>query len=108
MLVYHVMDDETILWMISKPHFSSATIDAGRDELNQKIDNFRKHALRLAQRDQRGSVILVPPRPRHQRRRVSHHVGCVRPSIPPQNPVIFSVPGVPPFDAAFFFQFRQR
>jgi CHAT domain-containing protein len=59
MLVYHVMDDQTILWMISKTHFSSATIDMGRNELNQKIDIFRKYALRLAQQDQRGSVIRL-------------------------------------------------
>ena len=59
MLVYHVMDDQTCLWMISKTHFSGATIDVGRDELNQKIGNFRKHALRLAQQDQRGSVIRL-------------------------------------------------
>lgn len=59
MLVYHVMEDQTCLWTISKTHFSGAAIDVGRDELNQKIGSFRKHALRLAQQDQRGSVIRL-------------------------------------------------
>lgn len=44
-LVYGVMDQVTCLWLIGKDHFESLIIEAGREELKERVKTFRKLVL---------------------------------------------------------------
>jgi CHAT domain-containing protein len=66
MLLYHVVEDKTYIWSIAESHFSSATIDAGREALNQRINIFRKNILRFTPWKQRSEVVYPSERVTHK------------------------------------------
>ncbi|MGE0083099.1 MAG: CHAT domain-containing protein [Desulfococcaceae bacterium] len=59
MLIYNVMKNQTCVWTIDRKNFSLTAIDAGRDELAEKMEIFRNHALGAGGKNLRGEIIRM-------------------------------------------------
>ncbi|MDM8554850.1 CHAT domain-containing protein, partial [Desulfococcaceae bacterium HSG7] len=57
MLVYGVMENQTCLWMIGPGQFTLHTIDAGTEELKQKVTQYRRLVINIEERDKDGKAI---------------------------------------------------
>ncbi|MDM8541294.1 CHAT domain-containing protein [Desulfococcaceae bacterium HSG9] len=57
MLVYGVMEEQTSLWVIGPGQFALHTIDAGTEELKQKVTQYRRLVINIEERDKDGKAI---------------------------------------------------